>query len=286
MDWLRSVRSSIVVKLLLLNLLILLAVGGVVVVNLMFSRQVSDTLDIVIDKDVFQVIQNAELSRNLNKVFAEMHVLLNTFTEREDLLQPVGDRLIAILQSSIAVREPDAIHDALVHFKQTLELLLAQCKEIIQASDRIRTIEHELDTQIAALDELVTALIIERKIAGKDYELFALEQVGASIPDYRSLLLQIAMQIATIRRDYLGAAAVEDAYEQEILTLLGDLSSNLLIVTTAGRRTCKARATTHRDGTTVPDKYHCIPSLYADFSDSVPPHQLCPGSGGVSDAKS
>lgn len=234
MDRLRCYRSSIIVKLILLNLLILLSIGGVVVVNLMFSHQISDTLKTIIDNEVSRTIQSAELSRNLNTMFAEMHLLLNTFTEREDLLHPLGDRLIATLRASIVHREPDAISEALVHFKQTLEALLVECALIFRMSEQIRSIEQELDTQIAALDELVTALIIERKIAGKDYELFALEQVGASIPDYRSLLLQIAMQLATLRRDYLGAAVLDNAYGPQIQSKLEDISASLLVATTAG----------------------------------------------------
>ncbi len=233
-DRLRCYRSSIIVKLILLNLLILLSIGGVVVVNLMFSHQISDTLKTIIDNEVSRAIQSAELSRNLNTMFAEMHLLLNTFTEREDLLHPLGDRLIATLRASIIHREPDAISDALVRFKQTLEALLVECALIFRMSEQIRCIQEELDTQIAVLDELVTALIIERKIAGKDYELFALEQVGASIPDYRSLLLQIAMQLATLRRDYLGAAVLDTAYGSQIQSKLEDISNSLLVATTAG----------------------------------------------------
>ncbi|GAK55615.1 multi-sensor signal transduction histidine kinase [Candidatus Vecturithrix granuli] len=233
-DRLRCYRSSIVVKLILLNLLILLSIGGVVVVNLMFSHQIGDTLKTIIDNEVSRAIQSAELSRNLNTMFAEMHLLLNTFTEREDLLDPLGDRLIATLRASIVHREPDAISDALVRFKQTLETLLVECALIFRMSEQIRNIEQELDTQIAALDELVTALIIDRKIAGKDYELFALEQVSASIPDYRSLLLQIAMQLANLRRDYLGAALLDNAYGLQIQSKLEDISASLLVSTTAG----------------------------------------------------
>lgn len=233
-DLLRYSRTSIVVKLICLNLLILLAVAGVVLVNLMLSRQISDTLNTVIEQDVSQVIKNAELTRNLNIVLAETHLLLNTFTERKNILQTEGIRLMSILQDSIAAHENNPISDALVRFTKALESLFAQCALIIQSSDLIQTLAQNLDAEISDLDELVTELIIERKVSGKDYELFTLEQVNASIPEYRSLLLQIAMQLAKTRRGYIGTTDVEEDYEQQILILFADLSASLLIVTTAG----------------------------------------------------
>lgn len=227
-------RSSIVDRLLLLNLLLLLAVAGVVLANLVLSRQIDDTLDTVIDKDVSQVINNAELSRNLSTVFAETHLLLNTFIEREEILHTESRRLVDILQKSLAANTTNDIHVAMNHFTQTLEVLLTQCAVILQMSNHLQTLNQALETAITTLELRVTDLIIARKTAGKDYELFALEQVAAAIPDYRSLLIQVAMQLMNARRNYLDKAPVEDVYEQQTRSLLTDLASNLLAVTTAG----------------------------------------------------
>lgn len=235
MEYLRISRSSLVTKLIMINLLVLLAVGGVVVVNLVLSRQVGDTLNTIIDRDVSRVIDNAELSRNLNQAFAETHLLLNTFTEQEDFLTTEGGRLVAVVQDSMTARKADdTIQNALMRFRQALEDLLGQCAHILRISHDIQTREHELDTAITALDRLVTNLMIARKVEGKDYELFSLEEVSASIPDYRSLLLQIAMQLEKARHNYLGTTVAEDTYEQQILALFADLNSGLLTVTTAG----------------------------------------------------
>lgn len=234
MDRLRRSGSSIVAKLNLMNLLILLAVGGVVAVNLAVSHQVGDALNALIDHDLSRIIHNAELSRNLNNVFAETHLLLNTFTERKDVLNTEGRRLLAIVQASVAARERDALHDALTRFQRALTALLDQCAVIIYVSDRLQTVEKEFEDAITALDNLVAHHIIARKIEGKDYELFALEQVAASLPDYRSLLLQIVTQLDNVRQDYLSANLVEETHKQQIQALLDDLSVGLLTITTAG----------------------------------------------------
>ena len=234
MDRLRRSGSSIVAKLNLMNLLILLAVGGVVAVNLAVSHQVGDALNALIDHDLSRIIHNAELSRNLNTVFAETHLLLNTFTERKDVLNTEGRRLLAIVQASVAARERDALHDALTRFQRALTALLDQCAVIIYVSDRLQTVEKEFEDAITALDNLVAHHIIARKIEGKDYELFALEQVAASLPDYRSLLLQIVTQLDNVRQDYLSANLVEETHKQQIQALLDDLSVGLLTITTAG----------------------------------------------------
>ena len=234
MNRLRRSGSSIVAKLNLMNLLILLAVGGVVAVNFAVSLQVGDALNALIDHDLSRIIHNAELSRNLNKVFAETHLLLNTFTERKDILNTEGRRLLAIVQASVAARERDALHDALARFQRTLTALLDQCAVVIQISNRLQALEKEFEVTISALDNLVAYNIIARKIEDKDYELFALEQVAASLPDYRSLLLQIVTQLDNARQAYLSAIPVDDAFEEEIQPLLDDLSVGLLTITTAG----------------------------------------------------
>ncbi len=230
----RFFRSSMVAKQILLNLFVILAMGGVVIANLVLSYRIGDTLNTVIHKDIARVIENAELSRSLNTVFAETHLLLNTFTEREDILQVEGSRLLAVVQENIAACETDAIYDALVRFEQALEALLAQCAVIIQVFDQVQTLADELDAEISELEELVTELIIARKIEGKDYELSALDQVNESIPDDRSLLLQITMQLANDRREYLSLTPINEIQEQQFSNLFADLSSNLITATTAG----------------------------------------------------
>ena len=71
---------------------------------------------------------------------------------------------------------------------------------------------------------------------GNNYEgeLFSIEQVSVAIPDYRSLLLQITIQLTNSKQAHLGQAPVEEEYEQRMLTLLEDLHAGLTSVRTAG----------------------------------------------------
>lgn len=228
-------RTSMVTRLIMLNLIILFAIGGVGVANLLFSRRVGETLNTVIDRDVTRVIANAALSRNLNTVFAETHLLLNTFIEQDQVLAVDGERLIAVVRSSLAARAPnDDVYTTLTNFQQTLAVLFDQCAVILQASQQIQATEQKLETAIDELDGMVMDLVLARTMEGKAYELSAFEQVSAAVPDYRSLLLQIAMQLANERRNYNGADVAGSPYAQRIADLLGDLTTGLLAVTTAG----------------------------------------------------
>ena len=234
MDFLRRSKSSIVAKLHLLILLILLSVAGTVTANLLVSHQVRNAVNALIDEDISRMIRNTELSRNLDAVFAETHLLLGSFIEQEEVLKREGQRLLAILQHSAVEHEKNAIHDALAQFQQTLTTLLDQCAVIIQITARLHSFEQELETSISQLDEMVMELTIERKLEGKDYELFSLEQIAASLPDYHSLLLQIAMQLDQARQDYLSAIPVPKTSELQTQLFLNDLTAGFMTIMTAG----------------------------------------------------
>lgn len=234
MDFLRRSKSSLVAKLHLLILLILLSVAGTVAANLLVSHQVKDAVNALIDQDISRMIRNTELSRNLDAVFAETHLLLSTFIEQEDVLKREGQRLLVILQHSAVEDEKSTIHDALAQFQKTLTTLLDQCAVMIRITARLRSFEQELETLITQLDEMVMNLTIERKLEGKDYELFSLDQIAASLPDYHSLLLQIAMQLDEARQDYLGAIPVPKTSELQTQRFLNDLTSGLMTIMTAG----------------------------------------------------
>lgn len=235
MHRLQNLPGSIITKLIFMNIIILFAVGGVVIVSLFISRQTGGMLFRVIDKDLSRVIKNAELSRNLNAVFADTHFLLNTFIEQQDILDVEGKRLSDVLRRNIAMsRWEGEVRDSLESFKQALEDLLEQCRMIITISQNIQTIEDELETTVSKLEDQVADLLITRKIAGQEYELFSLEQVIVALPDYRNLLLQIAIRLTSSKQAYLATFSVEVGDEEEILILLEELQDGLTSVLTIG----------------------------------------------------
>ena len=231
----RLLPESIVTKLIMMNVLILFAVGGVITVNFALSRQTRNSVITLVDKDVPKIIRNEKLSRNLNRVTADIHVLVTTFISERNILSLEKDRILPILRESISsVGDTHELGRALRHFTQAVENLLDQCAKIDALLKTTESINKSLLALIDKLDTTVTDGIIERKLEGRDYELYSFEQVSASIPDFKNLLLRISILLSDSERAHFKREKSKINYEKQILAMLGRLESGLTIATTAG----------------------------------------------------
>ena len=107
----------IATKLIVIYAVVLAAVAGIIVCTLALSHQTRTMTVGLLDRDVPQVISNAELSRNLNQVFADIHLLLSTFTLEEGILSSEANDLLSILHDCISDSdETGGLHEALVDF--------------------------------------------------------------------------------------------------------------------------------------------------------------------------
>jgi PAS domain S-box-containing protein len=232
---LRILPESIVTKLIMMNVLILFAFGGVIIVNFALSRQTRNTIITLVDKDVPQIIRNEKLSRNLNQVTADIHVLVTTFTSERNILSLEKNRIIPILKNSISsAGVTHELGSALRHFTQAVENLLNQCAKIDDLLKTTESINRQLVGLIGKLETKVTDGIIERKLGGRDYELYSFEQVSASIPDFENLLLRVSILLSDSERAHFKREKSKINYEKKILTMLGQLDSGLTSATTAG----------------------------------------------------
>lgn len=113
-------HQSIMTKLILVNLLLLMALGGIVTVGFFSSSKIENALISVIDQEVNHAIENAELGRKLHKIFADTQLLVRTFDEQEETLEMQGADLLRFLQESAAasaiVSETQVLRDALTQF--------------------------------------------------------------------------------------------------------------------------------------------------------------------------
>ncbi len=233
----RLLPNSIVTKLIMMNALIFVAVGGVIIVNLALSHQTRNTIITLVDKDVPQLIHNQVLSRNLNQVTADIHLLVSTFTLERDVLSSEAKRILPILQDSIlSAGNTQELNRALRHFTQAVENVLNQCAKIDDLSKTIKSIENKLVALTVELEATSTEAIIARKLEGRDYELFSFEQVSALIPDFRNMLLRVSGLLSDSERAHFKREETKINYEEQILALLRDLESGLAAVTTGGEK--------------------------------------------------
>ena len=80
-------KGSIVNKVILLVALILVSVGGILAVNTISFLYVKDSLELIVDRDVGQVIENTRINNNIRNSIVLGDLLIHTFTERENTFE-------------------------------------------------------------------------------------------------------------------------------------------------------------------------------------------------------
>ncbi len=96
-------KGSIVNKVILLVALILISVGGILAVNTISFYYVKDSLELIIDRDIGQVIENTKINNNFRNSIVLSDLLINTFTERENTFEEEKDRLIDEIKTDRSV---------------------------------------------------------------------------------------------------------------------------------------------------------------------------------------
>lgn len=228
-DW------SIVTKLFAVNILIFVAVAGIVGVNLWSAKQIKAQVLTTISQDVTRMANNAALSRDVNAVFADTNLLINTFLQRRDVLETERARLTDVLQRQLASSDnSQEIQASLQQFLNTLAMLFDLGVPIISINEKMQQSNKAITDSLAELEKSLSDTIISRTIEGKDFELIALQQVSALIPDYRMALMKTQNLLVISRQAYLGTAEVQDDYERQITKNLTDLKNNFGTVKSAG----------------------------------------------------
>ncbi len=103
----KLLQQSIINKVILLVSLILLAVGGILIVNITSFFDVKDSLISMVDRDVAQVIENLRLQQNLSNLYAHSDMLIATFTERKNTLQDEKNQILTEIRRNIKALKLD-----------------------------------------------------------------------------------------------------------------------------------------------------------------------------------
>ena len=236
---LRSI--SISKKLLGINLIIFLVTSGIVVVNVFFSRNIREQLITMIDRDVAQVIYNAQLTRNLNRIFSESQLLLNLFSMNIDVTvvrqQRLLDELAQDVEKITAMRDLTALHAQLVEFQTTLQATFADYIEVKRNIEQLKEHDASFKAKIGLVENMVTETILDLTLNKKEEELFAVNQLSALIPEYYKRLLQVSILLNELLPQYIQIDTPVNADgEQQIVALIDELKESLFPVTTSGKQ--------------------------------------------------
>ncbi|GAK57559.1 methyl-accepting protein RppA [Candidatus Vecturithrix granuli] len=209
---------SIATKLILINLMVFLIIGGGMFVVFFSFSNIERMMTRIVKQDVYQVIENARIGRELTGVFADTSHLLDRFLEQEDLLKNEGDRLVKTTNALDTQRTNVRLQEALQEFTRQLQALLEQGTIISKVSQELNTIDQELTLKLKDLESLIANTIIVVRMESRDTS--SLERLSLNVPWYREALLRVNISLYRVIQKHLRIASKEEEAGKSILQLL------------------------------------------------------------------
>jgi PAS domain S-box-containing protein len=221
-------KGSIINKVIIVVALILISVGGILAVNTISFLYVKDSLELIVDRDVGQVIENTRINNDFRNSIILGDLLLHTFTERRDTLEQEKDRLIDEIKADIRSLKPDENTSKKIfqEYIKKLNKLFDRCTAINEILDEINTIEESLDIDLAILDDIVVEKELTMATEGNE-ETESIKQLAIMLPGYREIFFEIILEFINARNTYLGAKEIIHDHEQKILSLLDEFDIGL-----------------------------------------------------------
>ncbi len=218
---------GILTKLLLMHLAVFLGFAATILAVFFSFQKIESFSRMLVETDVRQVVENAQLGRSLNGVFGDTDLLVSTFLNRDEPVQTEAARISSQVK---ALEERDTtaqLRQNLRAFAAAQERLFQQCVLVQGFSRDLDRLEGELDTEISALEETLSRKLIS--LAGQGRDTSILEQLSIIIPGYRETLLQISAYHTRLRLKHPGTSQAE--HGTRILVLLDDLHLRLRTLT-------------------------------------------------------
>ena len=206
---------GITTKLLLMNVVIFLIIGAIIfVVNASFER-IERSLATIIYEDVKQVIDNAQLSRELHHIFTKTTLFLDAIYDQEELFQNKGQELLSIGQNLISTEMDERLHTQFLKFLQNLQTFTEQETAILAEWRQIQASDDALFSLLKQLEEMIAEKLILLTMENQDTS--SLTQISVLIPEYRDLLRQMTIILVKIRQEF--SISQEITSQQELRSL-------------------------------------------------------------------
>jgi methyl-accepting chemotaxis protein len=225
-DW------NVSTKLLLINLFTFLIIGSVIIIVCLSFNNIEQQMRTILTQEFHEVITNAQVGRDLTRVFAQMTQMVNSFLEQEDVLTTEGERLVNTIDGLIDQKIDPQLESPLQEFRQKLTELLEQGAVIRNTSQSLMTADTTLNADFEKLATLIEETIVIVVVEGRDA--YELEQLNLNIPLYRETALRIRMLLERITQEHLRVALEESEDRQDthqVLSLLDDLDVRLQALT-------------------------------------------------------
>ena len=221
-------KGSIINKVILLVALILISVGAILAVNTISFYYVKDSLELIVDRDVGQVIENTRINNDFRNSIVLGDLLINTFTERENTLAEEKDRLIDGIKANIRSLKLDERTSKIIfqEYINKLNKLFDRCTAINGILNEINTIEKSLDIELANLDEIVVEKELIIGVEDSE-EAQSIKQLAIMLPGYREIFFEIILEFINAKNAYFGTKKIKQNHEQKVLSLLEEFDIGL-----------------------------------------------------------
>jgi PAS domain S-box-containing protein len=189
---------------------------------------VKDSLELIINRDMGQVIENTKINNNFRNSIVVSDLLINTFAERENTFEGEKDRLIDEIKTDIDSLKLDGktSKNIFQEYIKKLNKLFDRCTAINDILKEIHTTEKSLDTELANLDEIMVEK--ELTIAIEDSEeAQSIRQLAIMLPGYREIFFEIILEFINAKNAHLGTKEIKHNHEQKIQSLLDEFDNGL-----------------------------------------------------------
>jgi len=170
----------------------------------------------IIDRDLRQVVRNAQAGRELSQIFARTNLLLGTFYRNKNLLETEGNLLLSATNHLSHQSADKNLKNALLEFKEKITPLLEQCAIINGISQKISTVQDELIADLTTLEQIISESRVALVIEGEDTSMH--EQLSVSILFFQKDLLKTIIQFSG-----LDPIQTESGDVESVIALLDEL---------------------------------------------------------------
>ncbi|GAK60891.1 methyl-accepting chemotaxis sensory transducer with Pas/Pac sensor [Candidatus Vecturithrix granuli] len=219
-------------KLFLINLLVFLIIGGVIVIVFFSFRDIERMMTKIVSQDVNQVIRNAQTGRELTRVFADTSNLMDSFLEREGVLQSDSDRLVFAVAAFVAEHIDTQLGGSLQEFVLKLQAIFQQAAIVNRRYQELNTLNQNVGIRLNELHVLIRKTV--DRVRGEGRNVSELELLEREIPWYREKLLRVKILFDKLTQEYLRERLPEtgaDDQKLQILGLLDELDAKFHVLT-------------------------------------------------------
>ena len=209
-----KLQWNITSKLILVNTVIFLVIGGIIfVVNASF-KTIQNSLTSAIHNDVNLVIQNSRMSREINKTFVEVNEIIRALHDKDVALEENAQTLLDKITRLGSQATSTEMQRSLKQLSQDVDLLFEHGEKIQENLRELQDMDARLFGLLDGLEDMLAEKLAAFTREGKDSA--RIKQFMALIPAYRESLLRINIQLGKVQQHHAGERMEEEKENHDI----------------------------------------------------------------------